>query len=194
MPVAAIILAAGASRRLGQPKQLLHVNGETLVARSARIAQEAGAAPIIIVLGAQEEAVRAALHCTGAIAIENPSWSSGLSTSVRAGVEALQVHAPQADGVLLMNCDQPRLDSLHLAAVIAAFETKGSEAIIASSYAGVLGVPALFPHRYFDELKSLTGDIGARVLFKRHADALIAIPFEGGDIDIDTPEDLAYLN
>ncbi len=193
MLVAAILLAAGASRRLGQPKQLLRIHGETLIARNVRIAREAGATPVFVVLGAEPEAIRAAIEDPGVILIENSAWSKGLSTSVRAGVEAVEEQAAPADGVLLMNCDQPRLDSLHLAALVAAFEARGGDVIVASSYAGTNGVPALFPRRLYDDLKSLAGDRGARVLFTRHANALIAIPFEGGEVDIDTPDDLAHL-
>lgn len=193
MSIAAIVLAAGASRRLGQPKQLLLIQGETLVARSARFAAEAGASPVIVVLGAHFESVRTAVEEAGAIAIENPSWPEGLSTSVRAGVTTVELQ-PLFDGVLLMNCDQPRLDSTHLAALIAAFHAQGNGVIVASSYAGAMGVPAIFPRKLFEELKSLAGDKGARALFMHHADSLIAVPFDGGDIDIDTPDDLAHLS
>ncbi|HWA93479.1 MAG TPA: nucleotidyltransferase family protein [Terracidiphilus sp.] len=193
MPVAAILLAAGASRRLGQPKQLLQVHGETLVARNVRIACEAGASQVFVVLGAESKVVQQVLDGTEAIAIENHRWQEGLSTSVRAGVEAVEAHSGIFDGVLLMNCDQPRLDSVHLASLIAVFEARSREVIVASSYAGTNGVPALFPRRLFNELKMLTGDKGARMLFARNTDALIAVPFDGGDIDIDTPDDLAHL-
>ena len=193
MSVPAIIFAAGASRRLGQPKQLLHVHGETLVARNVRIAHEAGASPVFVVLGAEREDICAALEGSGATLVDNPQWQSGLSSSVRAGVAAVEAQLQSAAGVLLMNCDQPRLDTSQLRTLLATFKTADREAIVASSYAGVHGVPAVFPARLFTDLKTLAGDKGARSLFTRNAESLIAVSFEGGEIDIDTPDDLAHL-
>jgi molybdenum cofactor cytidylyltransferase len=193
MSVAAILLAAGASRRLGRPKQLLLVNGETLLARNVRIARAAGVSPVFVVLGAERNRIHAAIEVSGAIAVENPHWQSGLASSICEGVAAVEARLPMSDGVLLMNCDQPRLDTPHLSALLSAFESTGREAIAASSYAGTSGVPAVFPARFFAQLKALAGDKGARTLFAQNSDALVTVPFEGGEIDIDTPEDLTHL-
>lgn len=193
MSVAAIILAAGASRRLGQPKQLLQVHGETLIARTARIAREAGAVPVFVVLGAEAEKIRAVLSASDVVLVENTQWQSGLSSSVRAGVEAVEAQSASVQGVLLLNCDQPRLNADHLRAMIAAFEARKQEVLVVSTYAGVQGVPAVLPRDLFGELKLLTGDKGAKSLFSAHLQSIAAVPFEGGEVDIDTPDDLAHL-
>src|SRR6478736_7183112 len=105
MPVAAIIVAAGASTRLGQPKQLVLVDGEPLLQRAVRCAQEAGASPVFVVLGADRELIRNAIDFGAASIVVNEDWEEGLACSIRVGVQA----AAGSAGVLLMTCDQPRV-------------------------------------------------------------------------------------
>jgi CTP:molybdopterin cytidylyltransferase MocA len=196
MPVAAIVLAAGASRRLGQPKQLLMLGGETLIARAIRLAAEAGAAPVIAVLGADPERIGAALDLDktrSAIAVVNSDWQQGISTSIHAGLRGLADVAPQASGALILGCDQPRLTAAHLRALLAAFAAQALPVIVASGYAGVAGIPAVFPRAVFAELLALRGDQGARALLTKPASPPIALPFPGGEVDIDLPADLAEL-
>lgn len=194
MQVAAVILAAGASRRLGQPKQLLLFSGETLLARAVRIASEAGAEPVFAVLGAQSEAIAQALAASSARVVLNTEWQSGLASSVRAGVHAVQQQSPSVEGILLMNCDQPRLDATHLRALLAEFALQAGQGIAASSYSGARGVPAIFPRALFGQLRQLTGDKGARALLSQSSIPVSLVPFAGGELDIDTPVDLAHLS
>jgi CTP:molybdopterin cytidylyltransferase MocA/tRNA(Arg) A34 adenosine deaminase TadA len=193
MPVAAIILAAGASRRLGQPKQLLTLDNETLLARVLRLSREAGASPLVAVLGAHCETIAAAIQDCGAHLVFNEQWELGLASSIHAGLRALDAAAPGAHGVLLLGCDQPRLTSAHLGAMIESFTGQGARAIVASKYAGVLGVPAIFPRSIFPDLLALRGDQGARALLAQPQCPPIPIEFPGGEIDIDSPSDLAAL-
>ena len=193
MSVAAIILAGGASRRLGQPKQLLEYRGETLLERAIHLANAAGAAPVLVVLGAHFEVILAAIPFNDAVAIHSDKWKHGLATSIHAGLRALDVCAPYAPGALLMNCDQPRLTSEHLRALIEAFAAQAAAGIVASAYAGVRGVPAVFPRSVFPQLNALRGDKGARSLLAKPPCPLIALPFEGGEVDIDLPVDLEQL-
>lgn len=193
MPVAAMVLAAGASRRLGQPKQLLRLEDETLLGRAVRLAREAGGEPVLVVLGADAEHIQAAVPLDGAIAVFNAEWEMGIATSIHAGLRALEEVAPGAAGVLILGCDQPRLTAVHLRTLIESFVTQAEPAIVASEYAGVHGVPAVFPRMVFAELLALRGDQGARALLLRPPCPLIALPFAGGEVDIDEPDDLGYL-
>jgi CTP:molybdopterin cytidylyltransferase MocA len=193
MTVAAIILAAGASRRLGQPKQLLTLQDETLLARAVRLAQEADASPILAVLGSNFREIRVAISSSNAISVHNDRWRQGIASSIHAGLRALSVCAPEVAGALLMGCDQPRVTADHLRALINTFSSQDSPAILASSYAGVLGVPAVFPQNTFAELKALRGDKGARSVIEKGSHPVIAVECAGGEIDIDSPADLAQL-
>ncbi len=193
MPVAAIVLAAGASRRLGHPKQLLMHGGETMIERAIRMANEAGAAPVIAVLGAYRELIQEAVRSGNCTPVVNSAWDEGISTSIQAGLAALNESAPQAPGALMLACDQPRLSTAHLRAMLEAFGAQAAPAIVASAYQGVLGIPAVFPREVFAELRSLRGDKGARALLMQPPCPLVALPFPGGEIDIDLPADMAHL-
>ena len=188
--VAAIVLAAGASRRLGQPKQLLMLEGETLLARSVRLAGEAGAAPVLVVVGANAELIGAVVPVGRAYVVMNEEWDQGIASSIHAGLKALDAGAR---GVLILACDQPRLSADHLRGLIETFAAQSQPTIMASNYAGVVGIPAVFPREAFPHLLALSGDKGARSLLMRPPCPLIALPFDGGEVDIDQPDDLAQL-
>jgi CTP:molybdopterin cytidylyltransferase MocA len=194
MPVAAIILAAGASRRLGQPKQLVGFAGEMLLERALRLAKEAGASPVLAVLGANFAPICAAIPFNAAIPVFNEKWEQGMSSSIHAGLHEAEVRAPEAFGALVMSCDQPRLTSEHLRTLLQAYAAQDKPTIIASTYAGGYGIPAVFPRNVYPKLHALHGDKGARALLAKPPCALIAVSFEGGEVDIDRPEDLTHLN
>jgi molybdenum cofactor cytidylyltransferase len=185
-----VVLAAGGSTRLGRPKQLLELRGEPLVRRAARIAAEAGYDPVVVVLGAEAEAVAGALGPPWH-AVANPRWGSGAASSVRAGLEALQALRPGVEGVLLLACDQPLLEPRHLAALAAALGP--GRAIAASRYAGTLGVPALFARELFGELLALAGERGARGVVARDPRRVAAVDLPEAARDVDTEEDWAAL-
>jgi molybdenum cofactor cytidylyltransferase len=189
MPVAAIIVAAGASTRLGQPKQLVKIDGEPLLQRAIRCAQQAGASPVFVVLGADRELIRSAIDFGAASIVVSENWEEGLASSIRAGVQA----AAGSAGLLLMTCDQPRVTAAHLRAMIGMFEGRPEPVLVASTYAGVRGIPAIFPRQADGALLALRGDTGARVLLHQPTWPVILFPLEGGELDIDRPEDLAEL-
>jgi molybdenum cofactor cytidylyltransferase len=193
MSCAAIVLAAGASRRLGQPKQLIEYHGETLLGRAIRLAEVAGAEPVVVVLGAHHEAIRASAELHSAVIIVNEDWEQGIAGSIRAGVDALAGLAPRIAGVLLLTCDQPRLTAPHLRALMEVFAAQSVPVIVASKYAEAIGGPAVFPRPMFGELCKLRGDQGARALIASAPCAVIAIDLPGGEVDIDSPDDLARL-
>jgi molybdenum cofactor cytidylyltransferase len=173
---AAIILAAGASSRLGEPKQLALLAGERLLERAVRVAAEAGCEPIVVVLGANAEQISAQCPLASAIVVMNKAWAEGMATSIRCGLSALP---KEMEAVILMTCDQPAVTPAHLHSLME--QCRGEP--IASSYAGRVGVPACFPVSYFSELMRLEGDAGARYLLK----GATSVELPGGELDIDTP-------
>jgi molybdenum cofactor cytidylyltransferase len=192
--IPAIILAAGASRRLGQPKQLVRYNSETLLARAIRVAAESGASPVIVVIGAHHEQISSSMQFDHAIAILNPHWEQGIASSIHAGLEALERLAAASTGALILPCDQLRLTADHLRTLLTAFTAQAQPSIAASTYSNTLGIPAVFPRAAFPELMALQGDKGARALLLNPPCPVIAIPFDGGEIDIDSPADLDLLS
>jgi molybdenum cofactor cytidylyltransferase len=190
--IGALLLAAGGSRRLGRPKQLLAPGGEPLVHRMARMAMEAGAAPVWVVLGAGAEAVRAAVADLPVCCVDNPGWQEGIASSIRAGVAAAAVSQPAPAALLVLLVDQPRVDPPLLERLIAA-QRAAPDQRVACAYGGGLGVPALFPAADFPALGRLRGDRGARDLLRAAPERAIAVPFPGGDVDVDRPEDAAHL-
>ncbi len=192
MSVAAIIVAAGASSRLGHPKQLVLVHGEPLLQRAIRCAVGAAAVPVFVVLGAHRQDIRNAIDFGSARVLANDDWEEGLASSIRAGIKAVDAGTVAA-GVLLMTCDQPRVTAEHLRKMIEGFDAQAGTALIASIYAGVRGTPAIFPRAMFADLLGLRGDKGARGLLAKASLPVMEIQLEGGELDIDRPEDLAEL-
>jgi CTP:molybdopterin cytidylyltransferase MocA len=177
---AAVVLAAGASVRLGEPKQMVRLAGETLLERAVRTAREAGCRPVVVVLGASYVEILAYSQLGDVVPVINDKWKQGMASSIQLGVRALGFVAKEADGVVLMTCDQPAVTAEHLLALM-----KSGEAT-ASSYAARRGVPAYLPANAFAQLMELCGDAGARDLL-REAEA---VELAGGELDVDTAEDL----
>jgi molybdenum cofactor cytidylyltransferase len=191
--IGAVVLAAGGSSRLGQPKQLLEFRGETLIRRAVRAASEAGCDPIVVVVGENREAIELALDMRDSrhpTIIENAEWRRGVGTSIRRGIQQLPNFVEAA---VLLTCDQPYLDASIVAGLIATL-TETGRPIVASSYADTLGVPALFHRSCFDALLALPEDTGAKTFILSRQPEVAQIPFARGEIDIDTPEDFERLN
>jgi len=174
--IAAVVLAAGASTRLGEMNQLVRLNGETLLDRAVRVAWEAECSPVVVVLGAEAERVRRECGLCDAVVVVNESVSEGMGSSVRCGVAEVDA----AEGCILMTCDQPAVTAEHLRELM-----RGGD-VAASGYAGRRGVPAYFPRSCFAELRKLSGDVGARELLQ----SARMVQLEHGELDIDTPESL----
>jgi molybdenum cofactor cytidylyltransferase len=194
----ALVPAAGGSRRLGAPKQLLTRDGETLIRRTLRLAAGACGPRTLLVLGAEYPRVLAAAGEAVRYFVVNERWREGLAGSLTLGLACLP---DDCDGVLVLLADQPLVDEHDLARLTAAWRSR-PEAIAASRYGGrvesgddgeVLGVPAIFPRRLFPELLALSGDRGARPVIERHRHAVVAVDCAHAAVDIDTPADAAAL-
>jgi molybdenum cofactor cytidylyltransferase len=190
--VGAVILAAGPSTRMGKPKQLLRFCGETLLRRAASAALEAGCRPLVAVTGAHAAASGETLRGLDVLGVKNRQWESGMSSSVRVGIEALVAANPQTAAVVLMLCDQPFVTREIIARLVAAHLETG-RSIVASHYGESYGVPALFGKAHFAELTTLKGAAGAKQVIQKHLPRVHILPFPEGEIDIDTPDDLARL-
>ena len=189
--VAGVILAAGASVRLGRPKQLLQLRGETLIARAVRLACAAGLSPVHVVVGYRGQEVRGALGELGATVavVTNPAWQQGMGSSLARGIASL----PSVAAALVLVTDQPQLSAALIGAILKRYRG-GQAPLIACRYGnGAVGVPTLFDRRFFPELSTLSGDRGAHSLFARHSAALATVSFPAGAADIDTPADAAAL-
>ena len=190
--VPALVIAAGSSSRLGQPKQLLVLDGETLLQRAIRIACESGASPVLVVLGAHLEQIEPGIDRSQATVVVNSGWEEGMASSIRLGIQALEAESPQAAGVLFMICDQPAVSAEHLRLLLASFRQDPATPV-ASVYAGKRGIPAIFPRPAFPSLLALRGDQGARRLLADPNRNVIELALDGGGLDIDRPEDLPRL-
>ncbi len=191
--VGIVILAAGASRRLGEPKQLLRFAGTSLICHAVVEACATQAVHVVCVLGAFAEEVEAELRrCTlqaeQVEIVRNMYWQEGIATSVREGIKALQKH--DSDAALIMLCDQPFIERSFLNRLINTWhETKAP--IVASGYADAVGAPALFAKECWPELLKLQGESGAQHLIRHYRHEVV--PCQQGMMDIDTPQDKARL-
>lgn len=186
--VGAIILAAGGSSRFGKAKQLVEIDGKSLLHRVVDAATNAGCSPIVVVLGSESERMQIELSSSSVAIARNSDWRHGIGASIRTGVNHLVTSGDQVDAVILLVCDQPLVDGNVIRRLIAtAGATKNQ--IVASSYAGTVGVPALFGRSFFDELLQLSDDRGAKPLILSNRDHTALVPFPEGEIDIDTVED-----
>lgn len=187
-----VLLAAGASLRMGQPKQLLPIAGRPLIARAATAALASPAQLVIVVLGANEDKVRPALAGLPVTIAINPEWREGMAASIRAGLDMIEKICPALDAVLLAPVDQPAFSSTAIARLAVAFASS-SNRIAAARYGGRFGTPAIFGRVHFEALKALRGDEGARALLRIHSETVAAIDLPELAVDIDTPADYERL-
>ena len=186
------MLAAGASSRLGEPKQLLQYNGKSLLAHMVQTASSSDAGVVIIVLGYNADLLIKEVDEEKARLVINTNWKEGMASSIVCGVNALTEMAPSADAVILMTCDQPHVTASLLDDLMATQQETGKK-IVVSSYDNTIGPPALFHKDIFPELLQLKGDVGARSIIQQFPDEVAPVPFENGGIDIDTANDYEKL-
>lgn len=194
--VGAVVLAAGASSRMGEPKQLLRLGGETLLRRALRAAFEGGCRPVVVVLGARAEELRAEAVWGGAHVVFNEAWAEGMGSSIRCGLGALLDATGEAllEAAVLMLCDQPFVDGEVIGRLVETYRAGGAR-LVASRYGveGARGVPALFDCTLFPELLELDGAEGAKGVIKRHACEAAYVAAPAAAFDVDTPDDYRAL-
>jgi molybdenum cofactor cytidylyltransferase len=186
--VGAVVLAAGGSSRLGQPKQLLQFRGQSLVRRAVEAAIGAGCAPIAVVLGAEAGRIKSELIGLPILFVPNDDWRCGIGRSIRRGVGAVR----DCDAIAMLACDQPHVDREVIKSLIRA-QAETQKPIVACAYSGTLGVPALFGRDYFARLLSLADEQGAKSIIEAEPNDVARIGFAGGEVDIDTRADYKLL-
>jgi molybdenum cofactor cytidylyltransferase len=191
MRVAAIVLAAGAATRMGCLKQLLPYRAQTLVQHSIRQAIDAGLKPVIVVVGAEAQAIMAAIASEPVEIARNDTWKSGMGSSIAAGMRHLG--ARELDAVAILLADQPLVTSAHLTAMVGMLQSPEIR-IIAAGYNGTPGVPALFKREMFTSLAALPPEAGARHLLRGPRSEVAVFPLPEAAVDVDTPEDFEALN
>ncbi|MXO04673.1 NTP transferase domain-containing protein [Flavobacterium sp. HBTb2-11-1] len=187
-----IILAAGNSSRLGRPKQLLKHKESTLLKNTISEALKIQNSFLIVVTGANHDVIKKELNLPEVKLSFNSEWESGMSSSIVKGITELMLLNPDCEQCILSVCDQPFVTSSVFENLINQSKRTG-KGIAASAYAETLGTPALFHQKYFEELLKLKGKEGAKKLIEKYADDVVSVPFEKGNIDIDTEEDYSQL-
>ena len=190
--IAIVILAAGASSRMGQVKQLLPWEDTTLLGNAIRKAKASDANSVIVVLGANAESIRMEISESQIIIIENPIWASGLGTSIARGTDFLIKNKNKPNGILVMLADQPLIDTAYLNAMMAAFNPE-QEMIIATAYENRAGVPALFSKDYYKKLITLDDDFGAKEIIDYQKENVMILDLKQKTVDIDTKKDYENL-
>jgi len=184
-----IILAAGQSGRLGQPKQNLVLQGKTLLQRAVETALASVCDRVIVILGANGEVIRPTIDPYPVKIIHNAEWREGIASSIRLGIKDLRESA--ITSAILMLCDQPFVST----SILNELAERGADAnIVACAYSDTVGTPVHFSSVHFEELLQLTGDEGAKKLLLKHQETVTSIPFPLGGVDIDTVEDYWKLS
>lgn len=188
--IAAVVLAAGQSRRMGATNKLLaQVDGAPMITKVVEAATGSGALPIVVVTGHQPDQIAAALEGRDVILHHNPDYAAGLSTSLRVGLAALP---GDVAGALICLGDMPRITAEHLKQLISAFDPGEGRAICVPTKDGKRGNPVLWSARFFPDMTRIAGDVGARHIIGENAELVCEVPIEDDAIflDLDTPEAL----
>ena len=189
---AVILLAAGASVRLGTPKQLLNYKGSSFLKNMITVAKSSRLSPVIVVLGANVTSMASEITDSAIHAVHNEDWAEGIASSIRCGIRALEKFASATDAAVIMVCDQPFLTSSLLNDLLTA-QQKTGKPIAAAYYDNTPGTPALFHKAFFQELLLLKGDKGAGRMLQQD-DLVVTVPFPMGAVDVDTMNDYKKLD
>lgn len=190
--IAVLILAAGASSRMGRTKQLLPWKDTTLLGNAIRNAKASDVGCVAVVLGANAASIQKEIPKNNVEIVENAEWQYGLGSSIACGMKFLLETYPKTKAILTMLADQPLIDAGYLNTMIAAFNQNGKR-IIATAYKNRAGVPALFPESYFEKLATLEDDFGARNIINGPYKKVLILDPGRKNLDIDTKSDYENL-
>jgi molybdenum cofactor cytidylyltransferase len=185
---AIVILAAGNSSRMGATKQTLDIGGQTLLNHAVSCALSSQIPNVVVVLGANLAETQNLVHGLPIMTVVNPDWNRGMGKSLKLGVSKVIEMNPMLEGIMIMVCDQPRVTVTHINEMGRIHIIKRPLAV-ASEYNGTLGVPVLFDRSVFSDLLMIDDQSGAKDVLKKIRTEVISIPLQGGEIDLDTPED-----
>lgn len=187
-----LIVAAGQSKRLGIPKQLLNFEGKTLINRLIDTVKLSGSYPITLVLGSAANKITEQLTDSSINIVLNDQWEEGMASSIRIGLSSIMYRMPAIDGIMMFVCDQPFISVETIQSLIKLQQDTGLP-MASCYYAGILGTPALFHQSIFSKLLALEGDIGAKKIIKENASEVAKLHFDAGIIDVDTMDDYIKL-
>ena len=186
--ISIVILAAGSSSRMGQPKQLLPFNGFSLLEQAVITAKNSKADHVLVVLGSGATENKKAIKHLSVETILHDRWAEGMGSSLKKGLTECLKKFQETKAILVMVCDQPKLTTNHLNALIDTY-SKTQNIVVASRYASTVGVPAIFDHSLFGDILRVDNHQGAKSIILKHQTNLMAVDLKGGEIDLDTPED-----
>ncbi len=185
---AVVVLAAGASRRMGSAKQALVIEQEPLLTRMVRLALASDTHDVFVVLGADYLQNRRLVDALDAIVVHHDQWERGMGSSIKAGVKTVLRKFPSIDGVVIMACDQPYVTAIHIDRLIATHRAKKLP-VIASAYAGTIGIPVLFSGKALALIPNIGDSEGAKSVINQFREQTTVIDLPKGEIDLDTPTD-----
>ena len=189
MNTAIIILAAGASSRMGAPKQLLLVDGKTLIKRVCDTAMGTPCHPIVLVLGANGNLIRKETERMPITVIDNPQWENGMSSSIKMGLAGAYMTEKAIEAVIFLTVDMPYVSTELINKMIEKAKSDEKIEIVACKYQNQMGIPVLFKRSLFTNLLELSGDEGAKKVVIKNKDKTAFIDFPGGKLDLDTVEE-----
>lgn len=191
METGILILAAGNSSRLGEPKQLLNFKGKSLLLHVTQQALEVTKS-VVVVTGSNHHQIKKEIENLKAVIIENTNWNEGMASSINVGLNQILTLFPNIESCIISVCDQPFIEASVFTELISK-QKESQNGIVASQYSEILGTPVLFTKKYFEDLLSLSGQEGAKKLLQKFKNDIAEINFEKGAIDIDTEDDYQQL-